>query len=141
MENTLSKSLKQPAAGITAFVTEPLCLLLGAPFHPVGCPVCVHLPCHDPSTSPSAPAAALLRGLNESRVAALRGDGWCCRAAVQVQCSEGEAAAHPRGKPPSTPHRITGRSTPARGIRGPVSSPRPSPLPGTYRGEDQNYCT
>ena len=61
LENTPSKSLKQPAAGITAFVSEPLCLLLGAPFHPFGSPVRVHLPCHYPFTNPSAPAVAFLQ--------------------------------------------------------------------------------
>lgn len=61
LKNTQSKSLKQSAVGITAFVPEPLCLLLRAPFHPFDSHMCVHLPRHYPFTNPSAPAVAFLQ--------------------------------------------------------------------------------
>lgn len=53
-----------------------------------------------------------LQCLKGRRVAAIHGDGWCSRAAVQAQCSEGKAAVGLREKSTSTPCHITGRSIP-----------------------------
>lgn len=135
LENKPSKSLKQPAAGIRAFVSERLCLRLGAPFHPFGSPVSVHLPCHSPFTNPSAPAAAFsqllallhctTRGLDESSVAAVRGEGWCCRAASAMLGRGGGSDAEGETRFHATPHHRQEHASP--GIKGTAVIPTAIP--------------
>lgn len=73
LENTLPKSLKQPAAGITASVmSEPLHLLLRAPFHlwfSCVCAPALPFPFHKPPAAISH-VHCMMCGLSENRVAA-----------------------------------------------------------------------
>lgn len=114
MENSSSKSLKQLAAGIIAFVFKSLFLLLIAPYHVSSSPVCVHLPCYYPFTNASAPAVAFLQllALCTAQLRASTRTEWqhsmgktdtIASASVLVQSSEGEAAAGLIGKPTSAP--------------------------------------
>lgn len=115
---SLQVSFPHRASWKYSSASQQIYFILQSPFHCFGSPVHLHIAGHHLSQTP------------------LHLQRFSCNYGPFALPQEEQSCSHPYGRNP-LPHHITGRSILIWGIRMSLSSPHPSHLPGTCRGQHQ----